>query len=76
MFGRMFWVAGEAAEGWEKKIRVVDPDPVGFPFSNIKFNMLMDLARSLQQFGQCSMAGQPTQRQALSPNAKNSSKHT
>lgn len=27
MFGRMFWVAGEAAEGWEKKIHVVDPDP-------------------------------------------------
>jgi 20S proteasome subunit alpha 6 len=29
MFGRMFWVAGDAAEGWEKKIQVVDPDPVG-----------------------------------------------
>lgn len=28
MFGRMFWVAGEAAEGWEKKVLVVDPDPV------------------------------------------------
>lgn len=28
MFGRMFWVAGEAADGWEKKIHVVDPDPV------------------------------------------------
>ncbi|KAF5369980.1 hypothetical protein D9758_001320 [Tetrapyrgos nigripes] len=27
MFGRMFWVAGDAAEGWEKKITVVDPDP-------------------------------------------------
>ncbi|KAG2013864.1 proteasome subunit alpha type 1 [Coprinopsis cinerea AmutBmut pab1-1] len=27
MFGRMFWVAGDAAEGWEKKIHVVDPDP-------------------------------------------------
>ncbi|KAI0314203.1 hypothetical protein OF83DRAFT_1174954 [Amylostereum chailletii] len=27
MFGRMFWVAGDAAEGWEKKINVVDPDP-------------------------------------------------
>lgn len=24
----MFWVAGDAAEGWEKKIQVVDPDPV------------------------------------------------
>jgi 20S proteasome subunit alpha 6 len=30
MFGRMFWVAGDAAEGWEKKIQVVDPDPVRF----------------------------------------------
>jgi len=28
MFGRSFWVAGEATEGWEKKIIVVDPDPV------------------------------------------------
>lgn len=28
MFGRMFWVAGEAADGWERKIEVVDPDPV------------------------------------------------
>ncbi|KAF9569392.1 hypothetical protein CPC08DRAFT_756999 [Agrocybe pediades] len=28
IFGRMFWVAGDAAEeGWEKKIHVVDPDP-------------------------------------------------
>lgn len=27
MFGRMFWVAGDAAEGWEKKIEVADPDP-------------------------------------------------
>lgn len=27
-FGRMFWVAGEAAaDGWERKIEVVDPDP-------------------------------------------------
>lgn len=27
MFGRMFWVTGDA-DGWEKKIEVVDPDPV------------------------------------------------
>ncbi|KIK21760.1 hypothetical protein PISMIDRAFT_103509 [Pisolithus microcarpus 441] len=27
IFGRMFWVAGAAADGWEKKIEVVDPDP-------------------------------------------------
>ncbi|GAV99463.1 proteasome subunit alpha type 1 [Lentinula edodes] len=27
MFGRMFWVSGDAADGWEKKITVVDPDP-------------------------------------------------
>ncbi|KAI0347026.1 hypothetical protein BDW22DRAFT_1386908 [Trametopsis cervina] len=27
MFGRMFWGAGDAVDGWEKKIEVVDPDP-------------------------------------------------
>lgn len=27
MFGRMFWTTGDA-DGWEKKIDVVDPDPV------------------------------------------------
>lgn len=27
MFGRMFWTTGDA-DGWEKKIEVVDPDPV------------------------------------------------
>ncbi|KAF8267094.1 hypothetical protein EI94DRAFT_1771950 [Lactarius quietus] len=27
MFGRMFWVTGDTADGWEKKIQVVDPDP-------------------------------------------------
>ena len=32
IFGRMFWVTGDAV-GWEKKIEVVDPDPVSdFPF--------------------------------------------
>jgi 20S proteasome subunit alpha 6 len=36
MFGRMFWVAGEAAEGWEKKIHVVDPDPVGVPLKDLR----------------------------------------
>jgi 20S proteasome subunit alpha 6 len=30
MFGRMFWLSGDAADGWEKKIDVVDPDPVSF----------------------------------------------
>jgi 20S proteasome subunit alpha 6 len=28
ILGRMFWAAGDAAEGWEQKIQVVDPDPV------------------------------------------------
>ncbi|KAL4075707.1 hypothetical protein J3A83DRAFT_4369948 [Scleroderma citrinum] len=27
IFGRMFWVAGDAVDGWEKKIEVTDPDP-------------------------------------------------
>ena len=30
MFGRMFWATGDTADGWEKKIAVVDPDPVSF----------------------------------------------
>jgi 20S proteasome subunit alpha 6 len=28
LFGRMFWVAGDAADGWERRIEVADPDPV------------------------------------------------
>ncbi len=30
MFGRMMWLAGDVAGGWENKIDVVDPDPVSF----------------------------------------------
>jgi len=30
MFGRMIWLAGDVAGGWENKIGVVDPDPVSF----------------------------------------------
>jgi len=30
MFGRMIWLSEDAAGGWEKKIAVVDPDPVSF----------------------------------------------
>jgi 20S proteasome subunit alpha 6 len=30
MFGRMIWLPGEVVGGWEKKIEVVDPDPVSF----------------------------------------------
>ena len=41
MFGRMFWVAGEAAEGWEKKIHVVDPDPVWFIYIKLSTLHLM-----------------------------------
>lgn len=51
MFGRMFWVAGDAAEGWEKKIVVVDPDPVGFLSPRYKAFMLTRLICSLRQFG-------------------------
>ena len=35
MFGRMFWVSGDAAaDGWEKKIEVMDADPVSPPFDH------------------------------------------
>ncbi|RDX53079.1 hypothetical protein OH76DRAFT_1343770 [Lentinus brumalis] len=27
MFGGRFWVAGDAADGWERRVEVVDPDP-------------------------------------------------
>lgn len=37
MFGRMFWVTGDAADGWEKKIEVVDPDPVSFYLCFVTF---------------------------------------
>jgi 20S proteasome subunit alpha 6 len=30
MFGRMIWLPGDVAGGWEKKVEVVDPDPVSF----------------------------------------------
>ena len=30
MFGRMFWFTRDAAGSWERKIEVVDPDPVSF----------------------------------------------
>ncbi|CAL1706821.1 unnamed protein product [Somion occarium] len=40
MFGRMFWAAGDAADGWEKKIEVADPDPVRCPQSFPKFYIL------------------------------------
>lgn len=39
MFGRMFWVAGDAAEGWEKKISVVDPDPVSTLWRSLTSNV-------------------------------------
>jgi hypothetical protein len=42
MFGRMFWVAGDAADGWEKRIHVVDPDPVyisNFKKCRLQFNI-------------------------------------
>jgi len=28
IFRRMFWVAGDAVDGWEKKIEVTDPNLV------------------------------------------------
>jgi hypothetical protein len=46
MFGRMFWVAGDAAEGWEKKIEVVDPDPVRFTFFNLTYFLLISILAS------------------------------
>jgi hypothetical protein len=58
MFGRMFWVAGDAAEGWEKKIQVVDPDPVRFNFILQRTCSLL-ASSSLLLYGLCWKAGQP-----------------
>lgn len=74
MFGRMFWVAGDAAEGWEKKIQVVDPDPVCPPHSKC-LNIAKYYTLSPQRSGQSLKAGQPIRLQALSLSVKNSSKH-
>jgi len=51
MFGRMFWVAGDAADGWERKIEVVDPDPAPTIWT------------ILEAWAQNSTVGQPTERQ-------------
>ncbi|KAH9921476.1 uncharacterized protein BXZ73DRAFT_91760 [Epithele typhae] len=51
MFGRMFWVAGDAADGWEKKAEVVDPDPAPTIFT------------VLESWAANSNVGQPTERQ-------------
>jgi hypothetical protein len=58
MFGRMFWVAGDAADGWEKKILVVDPDPVMSFFIHLtSYCLLIMLLPSLLRSGLFSKAG-------------------
>lgn len=32
IFGGRFWAAGDAADGWERRIEVADPDPVRSSF--------------------------------------------
>lgn len=39
MFGRMFGVANDVAEGWEKKITVDDPDPVCLSVCHAQFRL-------------------------------------
>ena len=56
MFGRMFWVAGDAAEGWEKKIHVVDPDPVWFIYIKL-IALYSTFSSSPRQSGQFWMVG-------------------
>ncbi|KAJ7283497.1 hypothetical protein C8J57DRAFT_1432583 [Mycena rebaudengoi] len=51
LFGRMFWFAGDAAESWEKKIVVSDPDPPP------------TLGTVLEGWTVSSSAGTPTERQ-------------
>jgi hypothetical protein len=73
MFGRMFWVAGDAADGWEKRIEVVDPDPVSRPSV---LSLVLCLSCSLcrhRRFGLFSKGGHPTHLQAPKRNASASS---
>ncbi|KAM5532403.1 hypothetical protein V8D89_013897 [Ganoderma adspersum] len=51
MFGRMFWVAGDAADGWERRVEVVDPDPAPTIWT------------LLESWASNSNVGQPTERQ-------------
>lgn len=43
MFGRMFWAAGDAADGWERRIEVVDPDPVSPSARHLLIHSKLDL---------------------------------
>jgi 20S proteasome subunit alpha 6 len=71
MFGRVF----SAADSWDKKILVVDPDPVRIPISIFLAGLLIVLA-SLLRSGLCSKAGLTTRLLALVMNANGSSRHT
>ncbi|OBZ71914.1 hypothetical protein A0H81_08263 [Grifola frondosa] len=51
IFGRMFWVSGDAADGWEKRIEIADPDPAP------------TIWNLLEQWAQHSANGTPTERQ-------------
>lgn len=59
MFGRMFWVAGDAADGWEKKIAVVDPDPVRSHYLDRSLTLTI-LSLRPRRSGQYWMGGRST----------------
>ena len=75
MFGRMFWAAGDAADGWEKKINIVDPDPVCIAVA--LHRLLTDVSiLSLRRSGLSWMHGQVTLPLATFWSAKDSSRRT
>jgi hypothetical protein len=58
MLGRMFWASGDAADGWEQRIEVADPDPVRRGTVPILDRLLTVSSSSLQQSGPLSRLGQ------------------
>jgi len=69
MFGRMFWVAGDAAEGWEKKIHVVDPDPVSLYIDGFALDSLFSSRRPFTPYWK---VGRPTRHAGLPLNDNDS----
>lgn len=79
MFGRMFWVAGDAADGWERRIEVADPDPVrtadrAVPLIHIPTNVTRD--RRHRRSGQSSSPGRATRTSGRRQSASASSART
>ena len=73
MFGRVFWTAGDAADGWEEKIEVVDPDPVSPGSLHVRrYPSLINDHDRLPLFSRFSGNGRQTPMLALKTSASDS----